>query len=255
MVKFLTIFIPLVIMLLCTYLKYGRSKKQISNLTERKKYKFLNSSELQETIIQVAIVFLGAFLAMSITEHMEKKAAYNSAESMMDALYFSQTNKFSQIYYEIHNLDAKEDVEKNLDGLVKSVQASSSLMERESLLNDYVLSTLTPGTIMSLSTSYENLDHCTKKLEIVESTEEKVTQIVEYCYHNCVLSFEYEVLRQDPSYEILILALDDATGAVWENSTQSEMYTICIDKLEEVFGVDLTEWRERKPYSQKSINS
>ena len=241
--------VPFFVIVYCTYIKYNRSKKHIPSSAERKKYSFLNSTELQDTVIQVAIVFLGAFLAMSITEHMDHKAEYYKAASMMEALHFSHTNKFVQIYGEIHDLKVQNDMEKKLDVLAKSVATSSSDIERECLMNDYVISTLAPGSTMQISISYENIDRCARKLEIVESKKEKAELITDYCYYSCVLGFEYELLKQEPYIDIILYALNDNASESWEKSPYCKMYTHCIDKLEESFSVDLKEWREKKPYS------
>jgi hypothetical protein len=255
MLRTLAVFVPLIIMLCCTYLKYDRSRKQIPDKIDRKNYRFLNSTEFQDAVIQVAIVFLGVLLAMRITEFMNEKAEYSKAEAMMESLYFSHISKFSQIFGEINDLDVQSDMEKELDVLAKSVSASSSLLERESLLNDYMISTLTPVSMMQIGGSYENIDRCIKKLEIVESKKDKTELIAEYCYYNCVLGFEYEVLRNEPDFELVSLVFDSNANETWEKSSYALMYSDCIDKLEESFNVDLSVWRGKKPFLSDTDSS
>lgn len=249
MFQVFAICISLVILVCCTYIKYDRSKKHIPSSAGRKKYGFFNSTEFQDTIIQVAIVFLGAFLAMSITERMDHKAEYDKAKSMMEALNFSHTNKFAQIYGEIYDLEVQNDMEKKLDVVANSISTSSSLIERECFMNDYVISTLSPGSTMQISGSYENIDRCVRKLEIVESKKEKAELIADYCYYSCVLGFEYELLKKEPYLDLVLFAISEDASVFWEKSAYCKMYSHCIDKLEESFSVDLEEWREKSPYS------
>lgn len=248
MFQVFSICIPFIILMCCTYIKYNRSKKHIPSSAERKKYGFLNSTEFQDTIIQVAIVFLGAFLAMSITERMDQKTEYDKTGAMMGALHFSHTNKFVQIYNEIHDLETQDDNEKELDVLAKSVATSSSLIERECLMNDYVISTLSPGSAAQISIFYENIDRCVRKLEIVEK-EEKVELIADYCYYSCILSFEYELLKQNPCRNLLSFSLTEDASKAWKSSTYCKMYSNCIDKLEKSFSVDLNDRQEIYPYT------
>ena len=249
MIVYFIIFITLVIMLLSTYSKFALKKKSILSSNERRKYKFYKSDELHDTVIQVAIVFLGAFLAMTITENVNKQIEYDKCSSMMKNVYLSNMYMFLPVYDKIREINSEKDLEEQLDDIVDTVIGAYSDSEQEILLNDYVVSTLAPSTMMELNMSYGNLKRCVTQLKGEKSKEEKINYIIEYCFHCACLQYDYDLLRKIPDFELLMLVLEDIPEeSTWAKSEYAKMYYLCIDIMEESFDMELNDLRSRNPY-------
>lgn len=239
------------ILLFTAWKQFQIDSSNSTNKTKKPKQKhgFLSSESLLHIVQEVVIVFYSAILAIWLSGYVENIKTQNYVESLMEAACNSEINQISQVSGVLKDMISNNngtilDKTKSVNTIIKS---KNSFIESV-LQNDTVISQLNPLSYISLDICMENISIDIAGLEDelkLETLNELVIAdyIASYCYYSYEIAFYFDCISNDVDYNLWQLALIDSkikSGTVYYSA-----YMDSLKDIEEIFGVELTEWKEK----------
>lgn len=213
-----------------------------------------------DIVRQVVIVFLSAMLAMWLTEYVENKTVKNRVQALTPQIQVSISSQTSQVGAEIksaHESGETSDaaIRSQLRDIAKEIERDDMDLWEAMLYNESFLTTLDPMSYMHINIDFSQLRHTKNDLintDFATADIEAVTDsIANYLYYCTDAAFCLSVLSEDIEFNLLALTMLE--DEVFEKNIYYVNYNSCIDMLEEHFGTDMDEWKDKRQFGRTTV--
>ena len=225
-----------------------------------------------KVIQELTIIFFSAILAIWLTDVFEEQQIKERVSSLMLATSNANVGQISHIngvlldISEINKASGEADYHISDEDIIEIASApikNWSNMTEAILYNEMVISTIDPMSytmmIICLENNERTIESLKEELEKEELDKEAIAEYVaSICFYSSELSLQAELLSEDVEFQIPMLAyleyenmedLMELLQTYSDYNTYNEIYLNDIHMLEDLFGVDLSEWEERPIYN------